>query len=139
MKSWYVGNEIWGISLVANKDPKVCAVISRQFAEAMRTADPTIELIGCAPTHDPALLPIWLAPLLAEAGDSLGMIQNGWYFPNHDRMNMTDLSKAPALEILPLLSSLRHFVDRTGCRGSAGRSMPGICGKFGRQGRSRTA
>lgn len=113
VKRWYVGNEIWGISLVTNKDPKVCAVISRQFAEAMKKADPSIELIGCAPTHDPALLPVWLAPLLAEAGGSLGMVQSGWYFPNHDKMNMADVAKASTQDVLPLLRSLRQFVDRT--------------------------
>ncbi len=118
VKYWYVGNEIWGISLVTNKDPKACAVISRQFAEAMKKVDPTIELIGCAPTHDPALLPIWLAPLLDEAGGSLAMVQNGWYFPNHDKMNMADVAKASTLEALPLLRSLRQFVDRTPHRGN---------------------
>ncbi len=79
----------------------------------MKKVDPSIELIGCAPTHDPALLPVWLAPLLAEAGDSLGMVQNGWYFPNHDKMKMADVAKASTQDILPLLKSQRQFVDRT--------------------------
>jgi alpha-N-arabinofuranosidase len=117
VKYWFVGNEIWGISLVKNKDPKVCAVISRQFAEAMKKADPSIELIGCAPTHDPALLPVWLAPLLAEAGDLLAMVQNGWYFPDHDKMKMAEVAKASTQEVLPLLKSLRQFADRTGLGG----------------------
>jgi len=113
VKRWYVGNEIWGVSLVKDKDPKVCAVISRRFAEAMKKADPSIELIGCAPTHDPALWPVWIGPLLAEAGDSLGMVQSGWYFPAPDKVNMAGVAKAPTQDALPLLKSLRQFADRT--------------------------
>ncbi len=48
VKYWYVGNEIWGMSLVKNKDPKFCTALSRQFTEAMMKADPGITPIRCA-------------------------------------------------------------------------------------------
>jgi alpha-L-arabinofuranosidase len=113
VKYWYVGNEIWGMSLVKNKDPKACAALSRQFAEGMKKVDSSIQLIGCAPTHEEGLLQPWVAPLLAEAGDSLAMVQNGWYFPDPNKVNMADSVKAPTQGVLSLLKSLRQFTDRT--------------------------
>ncbi len=112
VKYWYVGNEIWGISLVKDRDPRACAVRSRHFAEAMKKADPGLELIGCAPAHDPAVFKDWLAPLLAEAGDSLGLVQTGYYFPKPEQVTMKGVVEAPRREVLPLMRALRKFADR---------------------------
>ena len=105
VKYWYVGNEISGISLVTNKDPKVCAVVSCRFAEAMKKADSSVELIGCgAPGY---------RELLAEAGDLVGMVQIGWYFPVEYKGNMADIVRAPLLDALPQLKAFRQDIDRT--------------------------
>ncbi len=114
---WYVGNEIWGISLVKDRDPKACARRSRAFAEAMKQADPNVEPVGCAPALNPTDFKDWLAPLLAEAGDSLGLVQTGYYFPSPEKVNMKGVVEVPQRDVLPLMQSLRRFTDRTAPNG----------------------
>jgi hypothetical protein len=67
------------ISLVRDKDPEVCPRISAGFARAMKETDPSIRMIGVAPSHDPELWPLWHKPLLREAGEYLDLLQHGYY------------------------------------------------------------
>jgi len=109
VRYWYVGNELTGMSLLkgeARVDPKVLAVLCRGFADAMKKADPSIELNVGIPAG-----PEWLDPLFAEAGAMLGMVQVGFYFSGWD-MTMADVLKTPVQTILPQLKSLRQVMDR---------------------------
>ncbi len=109
VKYWYVGNELTGMSLLkgeARTVPKVLAGLCRAHVEAMKKADPSLELnVGLPAGQD------WLAPLFAEAGPQLGMVQIGFYFNDWDR-TMADIVKAPTQTILPELKSLRQLLDR---------------------------
>ncbi len=109
VKYWYVGNEIWGMSLVKNKDPKFCTALSRQFTEAMMKADPGITPIRCAQFHDPA----WQSEIMKEMTESPQfpeLIQDGYYGP--DYAGMTQMSKVPTMNILPSLISERQLLDQ---------------------------
>ena len=66
------------MSLVKNKDANACAAMSRQFAGAMKKADPGIVRIHCA-SFD---MPDWAAVTLkeiAESADFPELVQDGWY------------------------------------------------------------
>jgi alpha-N-arabinofuranosidase len=111
VKYWFVGNEIWGMSLVQNKDPKACAALSRQFAGAMKRADPSIARIHCATF----LLPDWHATVLKEITDSPDfpeLVQDGWYLDCNADVNMASVAKAPTLTIEPPLQTLRIQLDQ---------------------------
>ena len=109
VKRWYVGNEIWGVSLVEDKDPEMCALVSAEFIRAMKKSDPQIEVIGCSPATNPAARALWLAPLMNEAGDVMDLVQEGWYFPYW--AGTDDVFHAPVRDILPLLRSMRAYSD----------------------------
>ena len=111
VKHWYVGNEIWGISLVEDKDPGRCAIVSTDFIKAMKASDPNVQIIGCAPASHPESRPVWLTPLMTEAGDLMDIVQEGWYFP--EWVGIDDVLHAPVRDILPMLRSMRHFSDST--------------------------
>ncbi|MCX6873934.1 MAG: carbohydrate binding domain-containing protein [Verrucomicrobia bacterium] len=109
VKYWYVGNELTGMSLLhgeARTNPKVLAPLCRAHVEAMKKADPSIELNVGLPGDA-----TWLEPLFAETGTKLEMAQIGFYFNDWDR-TMADVVKAPAQTILPQLKSLRQLLDR---------------------------
>jgi alpha-N-arabinofuranosidase len=109
VKYWYVGNELTGMSLLkgeARTVPKVLAGLCRAHVEAMKKADPSIELNVGVPSDS-----TWLEPLFAETGTKLEMVQIGFYFNDWDR-TMADVVKAPAQTILPGLKSLRQLLDR---------------------------
>jgi len=80
VKYWYVGNEIAGMSLVKNKDPKACAATSRAYAEAMKKVDQNLILNCGAPSNEE-----WLGPQFEEGGDLFDLVQLGFYFQPHER------------------------------------------------------
>jgi alpha-L-arabinofuranosidase len=109
VKYWYVGNEIWGMSLVKNKDPEFCTALSRRFTEAMMKADPGITPIRCAPFLNPA----WQSVIIKEMSGSPEfpeLIQDGYYGP--DYAGMLQMSKVPTMNILPSLMSERQLLDQ---------------------------
>ena len=108
VKYWYVGNELWGVSLVKEKDkePKILTDRSRAFIEAMKKADPSLILtVGFPPNA------AWLNLLFAEIGEKLGMVQTGFYFNVGYQESMADVIKTPIQTILPGLKSLRQVLD----------------------------
>ena len=113
VKYWFVGNEIWGMSLVKNKDPKVCTALSRRFANAMRKADPGIQCIRCAPFLDQA----WQKPILKEMAESAEfpeLIQDGCYISTN---NMAQTSKAPPCRSCrPCFQNGGYWIRQTGER-----------------------
>jgi alpha-N-arabinofuranosidase len=111
VKYWFVGNEVWGMSLVSNKDPNACAALSREFASAMKKADPGITRIHCAPFF----LPDWEAVTLkeiAENPDFPELVQDGWYLDCNADVNMASVAKAATLTIEPPLQALRKKLDK---------------------------
>jgi alpha-N-arabinofuranosidase len=75
VKYWYVGNEIWGMSLVKNKDPKACGALVLQHAKGMKQKDPSIRLAaGIVPNQQ------WLEPVFGDRNGLLDMVQDGFYF-----------------------------------------------------------
>jgi alpha-L-arabinofuranosidase len=108
VKYWYVGNEIWGMSLVKNKDPEFCTALSRRFTEAMMKADPGITPIRCARFLDPDWQP-WIIKEMTEYPEFPELIQDGYYGP--DYAGMVQMSKAPTMIILPSLMAERHLLD----------------------------
>ncbi len=119
VKFWYVGNEIWGLSLVKNKDPKVCTALSRRFTEAMMNADPGIRPIRCAPFMDPAWQPLILEQM-DEPGNFPELIQDGNYGPFY--AGMDEIIKMPTAELLPRLRKERQILDQA----SSGKTPVGL-------------
>lgn len=111
VKYWYMGNELNGMSLLkgaARKNPKVLAGLFRPHIEAMKKADPSIELNVGIPGDEK-----WLDPLFAEAGNMLSQVQVGFYFGDASReVSMSDIVNTPSAVILPQLKSLRQLLDR---------------------------
>ena len=109
VKYWSMGNELTGMSLLqgeARTNPKVLAPLCHTFIEAMKKADPSIELNMGIPAGSE-----WLEPLFAEAGGMVDMVQIGSYFDADFKITMTDVVKTPAQTILPQLKSLRQLLD----------------------------
>jgi len=108
VKYWYVGNEIAGMSLVKNKDPRACAATSRAYAEAMKKVDSNIILNSGAPASEE-----WLKPQLEKSGDLFDMVQIGFYFQPHERyvVDADRIVKTPSA-ILQGLKSKRQVIDR---------------------------
>jgi alpha-N-arabinofuranosidase len=109
VRYWFIGNEIWGLSLVKDKDPKVCTALSSRFTEAMMKADPGITPIRCAPFRDS----VWQALILRQMAESPAfpeLIQDGYYGPFNAGMN--EMVKVPTMEILPFLISDRQILDK---------------------------
>jgi alpha-N-arabinofuranosidase len=109
VKYWYVGNEIAGMSLVKNKDPKVCTALSRQFTDAMMKADPGIAPIRCVSFLAPDWQPLVLAQI-AEPVDFPELIQDGNYAPEYS--GMSQVIKMSTMELLPRLLLHRQILDR---------------------------
>jgi alpha-L-arabinofuranosidase len=119
VKYWYVGNEIWGISLVRDKTPEVCTALSRQFTEAMMNKDPGIMPIRCAPFRDPS----WQSLITREIAGSPAfpeLIQDGYYGPFF--ADMIQMMKAPTMIVLPPLISERQVLDQA----SSGKKRVGM-------------
>jgi hypothetical protein len=119
VKYWYIGNEIWGISLVRNKDPEACTALSRQFTKAMMRTDPTIMPIRCAPFRDQP----WQSLIEKEIAESPGfpeLIQDGYYGPFY--AGMDEMVKVPTRTIYPLLLSERQILDQA----SSGKKRVGM-------------
>lgn len=111
VKYWFVGNEVWGMSLVSNKDPGACTALSREFAGAMKRADPGIARVHCAPFAIPA----WHDVVLKEIADSPDfpeLVQDGWYLDCNADVRMSSVAKAPTLTIAPPLRTLRKELDQ---------------------------
>ena len=101
VKYWYVGNEIWGMSLVDNKDPKVCAPVVRQFAAAMKRKDAGIKLnAGVLPNRQ------WLEPLFKDNDGLLDFVQGGFYFG--DKLSPENVLDNPTEQEL---KSWRQLID----------------------------
>ena len=109
VKYWFDGNEISGMSLVKNKDPKVCTELSRRFDDAMLKADPGIIPIRCVPL----LAPEWQSLLLKEMAESPEiplLIQDGNYAPEYSGMGQ--VVKMPTQELWSRLQAQRQVLDR---------------------------
>jgi len=110
VKYWYMGNELTGMSLLKGEgktNPKILAGLCRPHIEAMKKADPSIEInVGLPGGKE------WLDPLIAEAGGMLSQVQVGFYFGDatHE-VAMSDVLKTPTQVILPQLKSLRKLLD----------------------------
>jgi len=111
VKYWYMGNELTGMSLLKGEgrtNPKVMASLCLPHIEAMKKADPSIEINVGLPNG-----PEWLDPLFTEAGSMLSQVQTGFYFgDNAHEVTMADVIKTPSQVILPQLKSLREQLDR---------------------------
>lgn len=121
VKYWFVGNEVWGMSLVQNKSADACAAMSRRFAEAMKMADPGIRRIHCA-TFD---MPDWSARTLRDikdAPDFPELVQDGWYLDINAAVSMSAVAKAPTMVIAPKLRKIRQNLDQA----STGKKRVGI-------------
>ena len=113
VKHWYVGNEIAGMSLVKNKDPKACAATSCAYAEAMKKGDPSLILNCGAPSNEE-----WLKPQFEKAGDLFEMVQLGFYFQPQERyaIGVERILSAPE-SALNLMRQVRERIDKLGLSG----------------------
>ncbi len=108
VKHWYVGNEIWGMSLVKNKEPEACAATSAAYAEAMKKVDPTI-ILNCGVPAEAR----WLKPQFERAAGLFKRVQHGFYFNPQERYaaGADRILAAPAL-VLEQMRALRQLVDK---------------------------
>jgi alpha-L-arabinofuranosidase len=107
VRYWYVGNEMAGMSLVKEKDPKALAVRSSQFARAMKAVDGSLVLnCGVPPCET------YLKPQFEEAGDLFDLFQTGFYFKPEERYSVgTERILSGPESALNLMRSLRELVD----------------------------
>jgi alpha-L-arabinofuranosidase len=109
VKHWYVGNEIWGMSLVKNKDPELCADRSIAYALAMKQVDGSILLNSGIPDKEE-----WLRPQFERSGELFDMVQAGFYLAPDNRY--PDAADAETIvhtpeQILNEMKKLRKLVD----------------------------
>lgn len=65
---WFVGNELYSFGRNGLKEPAIFASCSRLFAEAMKNADPSIELVGCNDSTKDGY-DEWSQGLMEQAGE----------------------------------------------------------------------
>jgi len=109
VKYWYVGNELAGMSLVKEKTPEACAVLSAVYAQAMKKVDDSILLNSGAPSGDE-----WLVPQFEKGRGVFDMLQTGFYF-HPDQRYIDDfgrVARAPMAEARNLLKATREVGDR---------------------------
>ena len=107
VRYWYVGNEMAGMSLVKDKDPKALAVRSTQFARAMKAVDGSLILNSGVPPRE-----TYLKPQFEEAGDLFDLVQTGFYFKPEERYAVgTERILSGPESALNLMRSLRELVD----------------------------
>jgi alpha-L-arabinofuranosidase len=107
VRYWYVGNEMAGMSLVKNKDPKALAVASTEFARAMKEVDGSLVLNSGVPPRK-----AYLKPQFDEAGDLFEMVQCGFYFKPEERYTVgAERILTGPESSLNLMRSLRRLVD----------------------------
>jgi alpha-L-arabinofuranosidase len=110
VKYWFVGNEIYWSGLAGSTDPAVFVRRSRQFAEAMKRADPSIQLIG-GTWFDPPNLSRWEAPLLKEAGSLLDLASYHQYMGIDKDAEIGAKIKAATSETRARLTAVRRYLD----------------------------
>ncbi len=88
VKKWGIGNEAWGTWQVGHTDARTYAARLRTFAEAMRNADPEIQLVavGNMIEKDMASDPgrIWNDAVLQQAGDLIDELSFHLYQPGFE-------------------------------------------------------
>lgn len=87
VKYWSVGNELYGDWQIGHcSDGKECAQRTRAFAQAMKSADPAIELVGVGTRHDQQ----WNWDVLTGAGRWLQQLSVHCYVHLHQH-SLSDL------------------------------------------------
>jgi alpha-L-arabinofuranosidase len=103
VKCWFVGNELYSFGRGGLKDAEFCARQTKLFAQAMKKADPTIQLVGC--THfgkgD------WNKTMIGETGDLLGIFSAHDYLLDRYKGDLSGIAKAPTVSLRPLLENAR--------------------------------
>lgn len=112
---WSIGNENWGGHEIGNKTPEEWAVLVREAAEAMRDADPTIQLTAAALAD-----PKWTLPLLEAAGEYLDYISiHNYWIPNwaelHEPSYLDCMMQVEGPEAL--IGQAVDILDESGYRG----------------------
>jgi alpha-L-arabinofuranosidase len=105
IRTWFVGNELYSFGRGGLNKADFCAIQTKQFAEAMKKVDPTIQLVGC--TNDPN----WNKALVKQGGDMLDLysLHNYMGYLNND---LSALAKAPIQILRPWFQSFRDSIRK---------------------------
>jgi len=111
---WSIGNENWGPHEIGNKTAEEWASLVREAAEAMRSADSTIQLTAAALTDRN-----WTLPLLEAAGEHLDYVSiHNYWIPNwvelHEPSYLDCMMEAEGPEAL--ISKAIDILDESGYR-----------------------
>ena len=110
VKYWFVGNEIYWSGLAGSTDPQVFARLTRRFGEAMKKADPSVQLIG-GTWFDPGNLDRWERPMLDQAGPLLGLASFHQYLGIGNDAEIAAKIKSPASDTRARLQAVRQYLD----------------------------
>ena len=94
VKTWFMGNELY---LCKMQNPLDCARTTKAFAEAMKKADPSVRLVGCADTA------AWNKPLFEQAGALLSYASLHEY--DGQGGDVRGMSIAPTTSLWPKLKN----------------------------------
>jgi alpha-N-arabinofuranosidase len=104
VKTWFLGNELYGFGRGGMNNASTCAVATKAFAEAVKAVDPSVNLVGCLNGSGS-----WTNTLIAQAGN---LMSHGSY---HNYFGNTDLqtaSKGATQTIRPALQSVHAAYGR---------------------------
>jgi len=95
VKCWFMGNELYMFGRGGLNKADVCAIQTKQFAEAMKKVDRTIQISDCT-----ACSADWDKKMIEQGGDMLDLysIHNYMGYLNND---LSALAKAP-IQIMPV-------------------------------------
>ena len=119
VKTWFVGNELFGNWQVGHVDPETYARKYLEFAHAMRAADPSIELIAVGVPID--LYGRWNEMIVKHCGEQLEEIALHYYSIRTEMMkikpgggNLYKAKVACSLEVETMLDETIDVLARAG-------------------------
>jgi hypothetical protein len=95
VKTWFIGNEVYYFGYADMNNPANCARQTKAFAAAMKSADPSVRLVGCTYSAE------WNKPLFEQAGTLLSYTSIHEY--DGGGLNVEAMSKAPTTSLWPKL------------------------------------
>jgi alpha-L-arabinofuranosidase len=108
VKCWFVGNELYSFGRGGLTNAEVCARQTKLFAQAMKKADPTIQLTGCTQSGGGN----WNKMMIEQAGEALDLYSAHDYLLDRFTGDLPGIAKAPTQSLRPLLQNARASFQR---------------------------
>lgn len=94
IKTWCLGNEMDGPWQIGQKTPEEYGRIAKETAKAMRSVDPSIELVSCGSSNSSMpTFPVWEATTLDHTYDMVDYLSLHQYYTNYENDSGNFLAK----------------------------------------------